>query len=49
MENSSENELILNPDIVIDGKSFWCSPAHQLAKYICDKTYDGYRLTWVSL
>ena len=44
--NEQENELILNPDVVINGQNYFYSPAHQLAKHICSKTYDGYRLSW---
>ena len=44
--NEQENELVLNPDVVINGQNYFYSPAHQLAKHICSKSYDGYRLTW---
>lgn len=41
-----EPEVIFNPDVVINGRSFFYSPAQQLAKYICQKDYEGFRLSY---
>ncbi len=41
----ADEELNLNPEIIINGRQYFCSPAHQLAKYICQKTYDEFRLS----
>lgn len=45
MFEKEEQELNLNPMVVINGREYYCSPAHQLAKHICDKNYDEFRLT----
>lgn len=42
---SAENEINYTTDIVKDGRSYFQSLAHQLAQYICAKTYDEFRLT----
>jgi len=45
MVDEQEQELSLNPNLIIDGKQYYYSPAHQLAKHICKQTYDEFRLT----
>ena len=44
--NAYEQEnLNFNPDVIIDGKSYYFSPAQQLSSHICKKTYKEFRLT----
>lgn len=40
-----EENLNFNPDVIIDGRSYYFSPAQQLASHICKKTYKEFRLT----
>lgn len=40
-----EENLNFNPDVIIDGKSYYFSPAQQLANHICKKEYEEFRLT----
>ena len=40
-----EENLNFNPDVIIDGRSYYFSPAQQLASHICKKTYSEFRLT----
>lgn len=40
-----EENLNFNPDVIIDGRSYYFSPAQQLSSHICKKTYDEFRLT----
>ena len=46
IQSEQEDELVLNPDVIINGRSYFYSPAVQLAKHICSKTYEGYRLSY---
>lgn len=46
IENASaENEINYTINLVKDGREYFQSLAHQLAKHICNKTYDEFRLT----
>lgn len=45
MEEQKTDVLSLEPNVVIDGKNYYYSPAHQLAKHICKQTYDEFRLS----
>lgn len=46
IENASaENEINYTTNLVKDGREYFQSLAHQLAKHICNKTYDEFRLT----
>lgn len=40
-----EENLNFNPDVIIDGRSYYFSPAQQLASHICKKTYKEFRLS----
>lgn len=33
-------------EIIIDGKSYFHSPAHQLAEFVCKQKYEEFRLTY---
>jgi len=45
LDVDSSNEINFETDVIIDGKQYWQSPAQELAKYICKKNYDEFRLT----
>ena len=46
IENASaENEINYTTSLIQDGREYFQSLAHQLAKHICAKTYDEFRLT----
>lgn len=40
-----EENLNFNPDVIIDGKQYYFSPAQQLASHICKKNYEEFKLT----
>lgn len=40
-----EENLNFNPDVIIDGKQYYFSPAQQLASHICKKNYEEFRLS----
>lgn len=42
---SAESEINYSTNVVIDGRSYFQSMAHQLAAHICKKDYKEYRLT----
>jgi len=41
----TSEELNLSPDVEINGRKYWYSPAQQLAAHIVKKYYDGFRLS----
>lgn len=42
----NQNDLInYSTDVVVDGKQYFQSLAHQLANHICKRTYEEFRLT----
>lgn len=47
MEN--QNEIEYSTNVIIDGKTYFRSLAHQLAKHLIDSKFEGYRLTAESL
>ena len=42
---SAENEIDYNTNLVIDGRQYFQSLAHQLASHICKKSYDEFKLS----
>ena len=42
---SAENEINYTTNVVKDGRQYFQSLAHQLAEFICRKTYEEFRLT----
>lgn len=40
-----EENLNFSPDVVIDGRSYYFSPAQQLSSHICKKEYEEFRLS----
>lgn len=40
-----EENLNFNPDVIIDGRSYYYSPAQQLGNHICKKEYKEFRLS----
>lgn len=39
-----QDKINFTTDVVIDGKTYFQSLAHQLAAYVCKKEYDNFRL-----
>lgn len=40
-----EENLNFSPDVIIDGRSYYFSPAQQLSSHICKKQYEEFRLS----
>lgn len=45
LSTDDTSEIDYSPDVIIDGRSYWRSPAHQVASHICKKTYDDFILS----
>ena len=46
---SAENDINYSTTLIKDGREYFQSLAHQLARYICGKTYDEFRLSGETL
>lgn len=45
LTQAEQDGLFYQTDVIIDGRSYFQSLAHQLADFICKKQYDEFRLT----